>query len=140
MIMRGWRPAALFAATLAVLPPRAQAHDWYTGQMNVFGSSCCYGEGAAKDCDPVPFASVREVAGGFIVTLTKEQMLAIRPGLARERAFRRLAWGISEFVPAREALPALDGGYSACLRQYPVQVGGIGPLRWIICFFYPTNS
>lgn len=139
--MRYIYAAALVAAYLLIAPIVVHAHDWYTGQKNVYGNSCCYGEGMAKDCDHVPFASIREVEHGYIITLTKEQMLQIRPGLKGSYVFERVKFGISEFVHAKEAKPALDGGYSVCLSNYPKQVGPqAGPLRWIICFFYPTNS
>lgn len=113
---------------------QAAAHDWY------IGTGCCYGEGDAKDCDPVPFGSIREVKGGFIITLTKDQMLRIRPRLRESKEFHALKWGISEFFPERRARPAMDGGYSVCLKQTPTQEAGKGPLTWALCFFFPTNT
>lgn len=133
--------ALLYLGWVALTP--AHAHDWYTGLKNTFNDSCCDGEGEARDCGNVPPGAVREVSGGFIVALTKEQMIRIRPSLANAPTgspFARLTWGISEFVPYAEAMPAMDGDYSICLNGYPKQRGTAGPLRWTICFFFPMNT
>lgn len=139
----GWL-APLFFLFVLCQPPLAMSHDWYTGQHNIYGAPCCYGPGMSADCGHIPPESLREVKGGYIVTLTKEQMIVIRPALGNAPAgspFARLQDGISEFIPAAEAKPALDGAYSACINGYPRQINPKNPkLYWILCFFFPTNS
>lgn len=112
----------------------ARAHDWYEK------TGCCYGEGDAKDCDPAPDNSVREVRGGWIVTLTKEQMLRIRPRLRDSAEFQKLKWGISEFVSDKRGKPSYDGGYHICLKAATTPLSDSGALRWVLCFFFPTNA
>jgi hypothetical protein len=112
----------------------ARAHSWYED------TGCCYGEGDKKDCDPAPDDSIREVRGGWIVTLTKDQMLRIRPGLRDQEGFQALKWGISEFVSEKVGRPSMDGGYHVCLKASPTPLSDNGALRWILCFFFPTNS
>lgn len=149
--------ALLIVAIATVAAVRqASSHDWYTGQQNIHGGSCCDGEGAYVDCGHILSGNVEEVAGGYIVTLTKEEMKRIKPKIGGEHVamsengfsygespnmvFKKLKWGIREFVSYAESLPAADGNYSVCLRNYPEQSGNSGPLHWILCFFRPSNT
>lgn len=126
----------ILAVLIAVMAAahQAAAHDWYRG------TGCCYGDGDARDCDHAPEGSIREVRGGWIVTLTKDQMLDIRPKLRDQESFKALKWGISEFVSEKVGRPAMDGAYSVCLKANPTPISDGGALRWILCFFFPTNS
>jgi hypothetical protein len=139
--------ALILALALIASVGQATAHEWYGGKNNMYGGSCCGG----ADCANVALESVREVKGGWIVTLTKDQMQHIMPAIigsmatqyggGENMAFKHLRWGISEFVPYREGMPAQDGAFSVCLKSYPAQMGSAsGPLRWINCFFYPSNT
>ncbi len=114
----------------------ANAHDWY------INTGCCYGEGEKRDCENIPAESVQRVEGGYIVTLTKAQMLSIRPMLRGQKAFEALPEsGIREFFPRDKAKVPPDGLYSACLKPGTWMVGS-GTVTgtdttWILCFFDP---
>lgn len=133
---------ALLYLTWVALTP-AQAHDWYKDKQNPIGWSCCYGpDHDRRDCANIVFGAgqVDETSQGYIVTLTKAQMLIIRPSLADSVEFKAIEGGIREFIPYKDAQPAYDGSYSACLSASPVSWRPGEPKKWVRCFFYPTNS
>lgn len=131
----------------------ANAHGHYTDMKNPNGGSCCGG----ADCKDLPEGTVKEVKGGFIVTLTKDQMVEIRPDLTRtwtshystgggvsgiqgpNPVFKNLVGGVVEFIPYKEAQPGLGKGYGACLGDRPTSFKG-GKPRWISCFFTAGNT
>lgn len=132
---------------------KADAHEYFSGAENINGGSCCGG----ADCRPIPIGgSVEAVPGGYIVTLTKEQMVEIRPDLIRppmmhhygpygggtppgpNPIFKALVGGIREFIPSYELQTGPDG-YALCLGDRPVSYAGSEP-RWISCFFGPGNA
>lgn len=132
-----------WVAVCYVTVGNAYAHDWYIGQQNPVGWSCCYGPNhAQRDCANIIFGAgqVDETSEGYIVTLTKAQMLIIRPSLLDNADFKAIQGGIREFIPYKDAQPASDGSYSACLSAAPVSWRPGEPKKWVRCFFYPSNS
>ena len=124
--------AAIFYLCWVAVRP-AEAHDWY------MGTGCCYGAGVGKDCDNISSANVRAVDGGWIVTLTRADMLRIRPNLSTSIEFIGVD-GISEFFPQREAKKAQDGEYSACLKFMPTETLIPKAKTWLLCFFHFSGA
>ena len=122
-----------FGVVAWLIATKAQAHDWYTG------TGCCYGEGVAKDCDNISSLNVRPVDDGWIVTLTREDMIRIRPNLATSIEFIGVE-GISEFFPQQAAKLAQDGEYSACLKFTPTETVIPKLKTWLLCFFHFSGA
>ena len=104
--MRKRRHLATFAILLALSGP-VLAHSWYDPW-------CCN----TKDCQPIPKASVKITAKGYLVTLAPHE----HPMLAKEAAPH------TYLIPFAEARESKDDDFHACL--YP------GP-ETMRCFYAP---
>lgn len=116
------RPLVLAAVML--LTPPAYGHDWFTGKRDPqTQEGCCDGQ----DCKLVPAEMltrgvVREVQGGFEITLTADDYRYFAPASA-------FAHNMVEVVPWSRVQPSQSNDFALCLHLGKVQ-----------CFFAPQTS
>lgn len=115
----------LLAAVMLLTPPAARAHDWFTGKVNPAspGQTCCGG----ADCKIVPDTMmvsgvIREVQGGYAVSLTPEQIRYFAPGDDYPQ-------NIEQFIPWAQVQPSEEMGFAMCIVWDKVR-----------CFFAPQTS
>ena len=111
--------AAIFGIIIMLLPPAAEAHEWYqTKRDPVFKNPCC----GDHDCSELPAEFIQAVPGGWLIVMTAEQSRLINPTSSS---------GINAFVPFDRIQASEDDKPHLCIYD----VMRSGPQKGVICAF-----